>query len=176
MRNPIRFVWPVILIVAGTAVIIWAFAPIVASFGGADISIVVPGATTFTVEKPGKYTLWSEAESAFGGRLMTFPTGIPPGVTIRIARASDGSAIPLRSKWPTTRRNGPGTFRIAIGTVTFDTAGSYRIVADGLREKRALHLDQLNFDNLFASVGFAILGSFLIIAGFAWGIALFVSR
>ena len=176
MRKRIRLIWPVILILLGSGLAIWALSPILGSFGGPDISLLVPGDNTFTVTKPGTYTLWTDVESAFNDRLMTFPTGLPPGVTIGISKMSDGSIVPLRSKWPTTRRNSPGAIRIAIGTVTFDSSGSYRITTEGLQEKRALHLDQLNFNNLFLNVGVEIFGTGLIVAGFIWGTAIFVAR
>jgi len=176
IQKVIRLIWPLVLIVLGTGLTIWAISPILASFGGPDISLLVPGDVTFTVAKPGTYTLWTDVEGAFNGKLMTFPTGLPPGMIIRITKTSDGTVVPLRSKWPTTRRNSPGAFRIAIGTVTFDTAGSYRIATEGLQEKRALHLDQLNLNNLFVNTGFGILGPPLVIAGLVWGIATLVRR
>jgi hypothetical protein len=176
MRKATRLVGPVIVIVVGAGLIIQAFSPIITSFGGPGISLLVPGETTFTVPKPGAYTLWSDVEGAFDGRLMIFPTGLPPGVTIKITKASDGTVVPLRSKLPITRQNSPGAVRVAIGTVTFDSAGSYRIVTEGLQEKRALHLDQLNVNNLFVNAGSSLLGTGLAVAGLVWAVAVLVSK
>jgi hypothetical protein len=135
----------------------------------------VPGETTFTISKPGKYTLWSEVSGSFDGQLTTFPTGLPPGVTIKIVKKTDGSVVPVQPNWPTTKGTSDGAFRLVIGKVWFDSIGEYVISAEGLEEKRGLHLDQFEFYKVFlpAFIGFG--GPTLVVAGLAWGLLIILS-
>lgn len=146
------------------------------SFTDAGITILVPGETTFTINKPGNYSLWSEVSASFDGQLGTFPTGLPPGVEIRITGQPDGTVVPVQSKWPTTRQGGGGAIRVILGTVRFETPGDYQIATTGLQEKRALRLDQFETNDLFLMIFLALAGQPLIVAGLAWGLFILVSR
>jgi hypothetical protein len=172
MRILCRIKWPILLCVVGTGLTIWLIASLVASFAGVGISLLVPGEATFAISETGKYTLWSQVEASFEGKLMTFPTGLPPGVTIKIARQSDGATVPLQSKWPTTHRDSGGYIQVAIATVTFDAPGSYQVVTEGLQEKRALYLDRFDFITFFVKAAFALFGPLVFMAGVVWGIVL----
>jgi hypothetical protein len=173
MRTLLRLKWPIVLTVIGAGLTAWVVRSLFVSFADPGISFLVPGETTFTITKPGNYTLWSEVEASFDGQLMTFPTGLPPGVTIKIIKKPDGSVVPLRSKWPTTREDRGGVIRVAIGTVRFDTPGPYRLSTDGLKEKRTLHLNQFEFNKLFLTISLAFVSLLLVLVGLVWGIAVF---
>jgi hypothetical protein len=164
--------WPLLLCAIGTGLSIWLITSLFGSFGGRGISLLVPGEASFDITEPGKYTLWSQVEASFQGQLMTFPTGLPPGVTIKIARAADGATVPLQSKWPTMHRDSGGYIQVAIGTVTFDVPSSYHLTTEGLHEKRALYLDRFDFSTFFVRVAFALLGPLVFMAGVVWGIVL----
>jgi hypothetical protein len=171
-----RLKWPIILTVIGVGVTACAVIAIYKSFTDPGISIAVPGETTFTIAKPGNYTLWSEVSASFDGQLMTFATGLPPGVTIKITR-NDGTIVPLESRWPTTTTNENDIIRRMIGKVRFNVSGTYRISTDGLQEKRALRLDQFEFSDLFLTAMLVFAGQPLIVAGLAWGLyVLFTAR
>ena len=177
MRAILRFKWPIILCLLGAALTAWQIAVIISSYTRPSISVLVPGEARFEIKEPGRYTLWSQVEASFEGKLMTFPTGLPAGVTIRITREADGAIVPLHSKWPVTHREfGDGYIQVAIGRVTFDAPGFYQIATDGLREKRAFHLDRLNFETLFMKAAIGSVGPLLFFVGFVWGIVLFVSH
>jgi hypothetical protein len=167
--------WPIGLTLFGVAVTGTAVVSLYLLFSDPGISILVPGETTFAITRPGNYTLWSEISASFDGQLMTFPTGLPAGVTIKIIKKSDGAVVPLRSKWPTTRTESRGAIRLAIGSVRFDSTGVYQIAADGLREKRALHLDRFEFNKMFMAAGLGIAGPPLIVAGLGWGLFIVLS-
>ena len=107
---------------------------------------------------------------------MTFPTGLPPGVTIKITKTDDGAIVPLQSKWPTMHRDLGGYIQVAIATVTFDAPGSYHITTEGLEEKRALYLDRFDFAAFFGKAAFACVGPLLFMVGLFWGILLFVRQ
>src|SRR3954470_10593621 len=146
MHTLSSFKWPIAICSVACAAGLWL---IWSLFPGPGISLLVPGDTVFSISKPGQYTLWSQVESSFQGKLMTFPTGLPPGVTIAITQEG-GSIVPVRSQWPTTHKEtGGGAFQVAIGTLTFPSPGSYRIAAEGLQEKRALYLDQSDMRYFF---------------------------
>ena len=81
----------------------------------------------------------------------------------------------MQSKWPTTHRDSGGYVQVAMATVTFDAPGSYQIVAEGLREKRALYLNRFDFRTLFLKASFGFAAPLLIPAGLVWGIVVYVS-
>lgn len=175
MRTLGRLKWPILLCVIGVGLTILLITSLLASFGGRGISLLVPGEAAFDIAEAGRYTLWSQVEASFGGKLMTFPTGLPPGVTIGIARKADGATVPLQSQWPTTHRNSGGYIQVSIATVTFDRPGSYQLFTEGLQEKRALYLDRVDFKTLFVKAILGSAGPFLLLAGLGWGIVLIVS-
>ena len=167
--------WPFVLGLAGAVLTLCATVALFRSLPGDGVSLLVPGETTFTISKPGKYTLWSEVEASFDGQLMTFATGLPAGVTIKIT-TTDGSIVPVASRWPTTREDTGRIIRIAIGTVTFSSAGSYRLSTEGLQEKRALYLNQFEFYRSFIAAGLACFGFSLLVSGVIWGVGIYVWR
>jgi hypothetical protein len=168
--------WPLLLCAIGVGLSIWLITSLFGSFGGRGISLLVPGQTTFDITDVGKYTLWSQVEASFQSQLMTFPTGLPPGVTIKITRTSDGATVPLQSKWPTMHRDSGGYIQVAIGTITFDAPGSYHLTTEGLQEKRALYLDRFDFSTFFVKAAFASFGPLVLMVGLVWGIVLFALR
>ena len=170
-----RLKWQILFCVIGVGSTIWLVTSLLGSFAGPGISLLVPGETTFAIRETGKYTLWSQVEASFEGKLMTFPTGLPPGVTIKITRKADGATVPLHSQWPTTHRDSGGYIQVIIGTITFDEPGSYQIATEGLQEKRALYLDRFDFRTFAVKVGFAFVGPLLFVAGLVWGTVVFVS-
>jgi len=168
--------WPLLLCAIGVGLSIWLITSLFGSFGGRGISLLVPGQATFDITEVGKYTLWSQVEASFQGQLMTFPTGLPPGVTIKVTSASDGATVPLQSKWPTMHRDSGGYIQVAIGTITFDAPGSYHLTTEGLQEKRALYLDRFDFSTVFVKAALASFGPLVLVVGLVWGIVLFVLR
>ena len=118
--------------------------------------------------------LLMNSRGSFEGKLMTFPTGLPPGVTIKTARQPDGTTVPLESKWPTLHRDSGGHIQVAIATVTFDAPGPYQLDAEGLQEKRALYLDRFDFRTLVLKASFGSVGPVLFLTGFVWVIDVFV--
>jgi hypothetical protein len=176
MRALRRLKWPILVCVIGIGLTIWLVMSLFASFAGPGISLLLPAEATFEITQTGKYTLWSQVEASFQGQLMTFPTGLPPGVTIKITKKADGSVVPVHSQWPTTHRDAPrGYIQVAIGSVTFEAPGSYQIATEGLQEKRALYLDRFDFKTVFLKAGFGSVGPFLFLAGLVWGIVVFIS-
>jgi hypothetical protein len=157
-------------IVAAVATwLIWSLFP------GAGISLIIPDESAFEVAKPGRYTVWTQVEASSQGKLMTFVTGLPPGVTIAITKA-DGTTVPLHSEWPTTHRDMPGTIQVAVADITFDSPGSYRITVDGLHEKRALYLDQSDMRAFFLKVLIAMPLPMVFLGCIAWAIVIYVTR
>jgi hypothetical protein len=174
MRTLRRLKGPLLLCAIGLGLSIWLVTSLFGSFTGRGFSLLAPGEATFDIAETGKYTLWSQVEASFGGKLMTFPTGLPPGVTIKITKTADGATVPLESKWPTMHRDSGRYIQVAIATVIFDAPGSYHITTEGLEEKRALYLDRFDFGALLGKVAFACIGPLLFMAGLVWGVVLFV--
>jgi hypothetical protein len=173
MRTLSAFKWPIAICLAAAAVAVWV---ITSMFPGPGIPLLVPRDRVFSIAKAGRYTLWSQVESSFQGKLMTFPTGLPPGVTIAITK-EDGSIVPLRSQWPTTHKEtGGGSIQVAIGTITFDSPGSYRVTAEGLQENRGLYLDQSNMQYFFLKVFLVMLVPLVFASCLVWGVLIFVRR
>jgi hypothetical protein len=164
--------WPLLVCAIGVGLSIWLITSLFGSFGGRGISLLVPGEASFDITAAGKYTLWSQVEASFQGQLMTFPTGLLPGVTIKITKTTDGATVPLQSKWPTMHRDSGGYIQVAIGTITFDTPGSYHLSTEGLHEKRSLYLDHFDFNTFFVKIAFALCGPLVFVTGLIWGIVL----
>lgn len=168
MRILVLIKWPLVVCAIAVAVGVWL---IWSLFPGPGISFIVPDEKSFDVIKPGRYTLWTEAEASFHGRLMTFATGLPPGVTIAISKP-DGTTVPVHSQWPTTQRDLSKTIQVAIGTVSFDSPGSYRVTAGGLEEKRALYLDQSDMRAFFLKVTVAMCLPIVLFGAAVWAVLL----
>jgi hypothetical protein len=177
MKRLARFKWPIVVILIGTGLITGALISLYRALTDPGIPILVPGETTFTISKPGNYTLWSEVSASFDGQLKTFSTGLPPGVTIKIIREPDGTIVPLQGQWPVTKdRDAGGVIQVAIGRVRFDAVGSYQISSEGLQEKRALRLDQLEFNQLLISGFILLAGPAVVGGGLLWGLFLLLAR
>jgi hypothetical protein len=176
MKKFARLKWPLGLTAIGIGLITWALISLSRVFTEPGISLLVPGETTFTISKPGNYTLWSETSATFDGQWKTFSTGLPSGATIKIINKADGAIVPLQSRWPVARdRETSGVIRVAIGKVRFDRSGLFQISAEGLREERALRLDEFDFKKLI-SIGIVLLaGPPVVVAGLAWGLFILVS-
>ncbi|MFL6521534.1 MAG: hypothetical protein ACJ8NS_15045 [Chthoniobacterales bacterium] len=173
MLNLSALKWPILICVITAAVTVWLISSL---FPGPGISLLVPDDSVLTITKPGRYTLWSQVESSFQGKLMTFPTGLPPGVTIAVTK-EHGSIVPLNSQWPTTNKEtASGAIQVAIGTITFDSPGSYRVTTQGLHEKRALYLDQSDVRYFFSKIFLALLIQAVFVGCLIWGIVIFVLR
>jgi hypothetical protein len=165
--------WPIVICVVTAAAALWLVSSL---FPGPGISLLVPDDTLLTITKRGRYTLWSQVESSFQGKLMTFPTGLPPGVTIAVTK-EDGSIVPLSSQWPTTQKEtGRGAIQVAIGTIKFDSPGSYRVTTQGLQEKRALYLDQSDMRYFFVKIFLAMAIASVFVGCSIWAILMFVLR
>jgi hypothetical protein len=172
MRNLLAYSPPIAVCAAGVAAGIWLVSSF---FPGPGISVLVPGDREFTIVEPGRYTLWTQVEASFRGKLMTFPTGLPPGVTISITKP-DGSVVPIQSQRPGPQKDSPGSIQVAVGRLTFDSPGSYRISTDGLNEPRALYLDRSDMRFFFAKVLFAMAIPVIFLAGVLWAVFIFIRR
>ena len=172
MRPLLAYLWPTAICAAAVAAGVWL---IVSFFPGSGISVLVPRDSEFTIVEPGRYTLWTQVEASFQGKLMTFPTGLPSGVTISITK-QDGSVVPIHSQWPGPQRDSPGAIYIAVGSLTFDSPGSYRIGAEGLHEQRALYLDRSDMRFFFAKVLFVMSIPAIFLAGVLWAVFIFIRR
>ena len=173
MRKLSALKWPIAICVVTAAAAVWLISSL---FAGPGISLLVPDESVFTITKTGRYTLWSQVESSFQGKLMTFPTGLPPGVTLAVTK-EDGSIVPLRSQWPTTHKEtGGGAIQVAIGALTFDSPGTYRMTTQGLQEKRALYLDRSDMRYFFPKVLLVMLVPAVFVGCLIWGILIFVLR
>jgi hypothetical protein len=170
MRPLLAFSWPIAVCATAVAAGVWL---IFSLFPGSGISVLVPGDSEFTIVKPGRYTLWTQVEASFRGKLMTFPTGLPAGVTISITKP-DGSVVPIRSQWPGPQHDSPGSIQVAVGSLTFDSPGSYRIGAEGLNEQRALYLDRSDMRLFFPKILFAMSIPAIFLAGVLWAVFLFI--
>jgi len=171
-RTLLALKWPLLVCAIAAAIGTWL---IWSLFPGAGISVIVPDDNTFEIAKPGRYTVWTQVEASSQGKLMTFVTGLPPGVTIVISN-SDGTTIPLHSQWPTTHRHTARTIQIVIGDITFDSAGSYRIAVNGLHEKRALYLDQSDMRSFFVKAFIVMALPMVFLGCIAWAVVIYVTQ
>ncbi|MBA3353209.1 MAG: hypothetical protein H0U23_12465 [Blastocatellia bacterium] len=172
MRHLLAYTGPVAVCVAAAAAGLWLICSLFPSTG---ISLLVPGDSEFTIAEPGRYTLWTQVEASFRGKLMTFPTGLPSGVTIAVT-TRDGSVVPLNSQWPGPQRDSRGAIQVAVGSITFDSPGRYRIGTDGLQEQRALYLDRSDMRYFFVKVLLAMLIPVVFLAGVVWAVFILVRR
>jgi hypothetical protein len=172
MRALLPFFVPAAVCAAAVAAGIWL---IFSFLPGDGVALLVPTDTDFTIVKPGRYTLWTQVEASFRGKLMTFPTGLPPGAAISVMR-QDGTVVPIRSQWPGPQRDSPGTIQVAIGTISFDSSGSYRIHTEGLQEQRALYLDRSDMRYFFIKVLLGMIIPVAFLGGLLWAVFIFIRR
>lgn len=172
MRHLLALTWPIAVCATAVAAGVWL---IYSLFPGSGVSVLIPGDSEFTIAEPGRYTLWTQVEASFRGKLMTFPTGLPSGVTISVTKP-DGSVVPIRSQWPGPQRDSPGSIQVAVGSLIFDSPGSYRISTEGLQEQRALYLDRSDMRFFFAKVLFAMSIPVVFLAGVLWAVFIFIRR
>jgi hypothetical protein len=172
MRHLLVFSWPIAVCATAVAAGVWL---IFSFFPGSGISVLVPGGSEFTIVEPGRYTLWTQVEASFRDKLMTFPTGLPSGVTISVTKP-DGSVVPIHSQWPGPQKDSPGSLRVAVGSLTFDSPGSYRISTEGLHEQRALYLDRSDMRFFFAKVLVAMSIPVIFLGGVLWAVFIFIRR
>src|SRR6266404_2265265 len=148
MKKLAKFKWPIALLLIGIALNVFALLSFLALFRESGTAFFVPGETSVTITKPGDYTLWNETKTLIDGQFLTFPDELPSGTTIKIIKRTDGTAVPLRRGGASSMESN-GTRRVAIGELTFDSTGQYRIVVSGLQEKRAFYLDEAKFLKIF---------------------------
>jgi len=89
---------------------------------------LAPGASSVTLERPGRYVIWHEYRTVFEGRSFDLPSRLPHGVRLEVS-APDGSVLrtepaAMTMKWGSVER---------AAIVAFDAAmpGRYVVAARG---------------------------------------------
>lgn len=121
------------------------------------MQFLVPGSTTITVERAGKYVLWHDARTVYRGRVFNKPKELPDGVEISLKSRDSGERVTMESN-PSMSYSSGSHQSYSIANFDIGTPGEYELVVSG------------DIDEMVFSFGRSRL--FEIIAGIAGGVAL----
>ena len=133
----------------------------------------VPGSTSYSVKKHGRYYLWNEYRIIFSGTSYNRSKDIPDGIQIKIHHEQTGKLYPFISNSSISSDSGSSA-RNSIGYIEVDKPGSIIIDVLGGTEERIFSISQFRvwkiFGLIFGGIGFSVLvcltGGLVIV----WGI------
>lgn len=96
-----------------------AVVPVLTMGSKGDSKFLVPGGTTVTVEKAGRYYLWNEYRTLFDGKTYNRPEALPDGWEIEIRDRTTGEDLELTTGSGTSTTGGQ-TEKKSIGYVDFE--------------------------------------------------------
>ncbi|NIO03851.1 MAG: hypothetical protein GTN74_04355 [Proteobacteria bacterium] len=102
-------------------------------------SFLAPCEITFSLESPGRYVLWHEAETFFEGTWYSSSPELPHGTTIKVLNHQRGDELILTSSLGTTESVGRAT-KHSICSFWVEKAGEYTIEISGLESPRVFSL------------------------------------
>jgi len=170
MASRAGYVLAAICLAAGLAVAVWIGLAAFQSLQHALTRVVVPGSSVLTLDEPGTYTIFHEADSVVDGKLYSAPA--IPGLRVTVT-AEDGT--PIAVSVPTISSSYTIGSHSGKSVLAFDiaTPGRYRFSAGYANgssgPQTVLAIGRGFFGRLFGAVAGAIGSIFL---GFGAGLAL----
>lgn len=130
---------------------------------GTEVEFRGPGMSVFSVDAPGRYTLWLVTQGVWKGSLITLPAQLPPGVRIHLEEHPAGVEIPWTAAEGTSMELN-GNRRVSLASAELPRAGEYRLEVSGLDEPRLFYLGKSRVFALLRDglVGFLIVGGLLV--------------
>lgn len=127
-------------------------------------SFLAPGQAEVHVEKAGRYYLWNNYETTFGGRTYSNSSRMPNGVRINIEDGT-GQKLVFHSSNGISMSSKGGEKR-SIGYVELEAPGTVRIEVSGEMDKRVISFGPNVFSKLIGMmlVSLAFTGSMLLLA------------
>ncbi len=121
---------------------------------------LAPGKFVFATAKPGRYVLWHEYRTVFGGRNYAVPEVLPDGARISVIESTGGAGIAVR---PSTglRSSTDGAERVAVAVFRIAEPGRYEVVVDGVFAPRVMSVGH----NPFPGVLFDLAGAAAALVG-----------
>jgi hypothetical protein len=164
---------------AGVAAAGWLLWSGLSGLGTALARVIVPGATVISLDNPGSYTIFHEAESVIDGRL--YASHNIAGLQVKVTSETTGSAIPVTT--PSSHASYSLGGHSGVSVLAFDIAepGRYRLSGsyrDGRAEPRAVLAIGHGFVGRLLGTIFAALGAGFggFVAAVAIAIVTFVKR
>ena len=171
MRSKAGYWLAPIPLVLGLAIAGWLVWNEIAALQNALTRLVVPGSTVLTLDAPGTYTIFHEADSVVDGKLYSAPNIV--GLSVKVTAEADGQQIAVvvpgfSSSYSINGRSGKSVLAFNIAT-----PGRYRLsaqYASGRGEPQTvLAIGRGFFGQLFGTIAGALVATF---AGFAGSLAL----
>lgn len=166
----------VVFIVAALAVpaaiVIPVLLPYITGEAGGE-RFKVPGTVEVTVEEPGRYYLWNEHRTVFGGKTYNRSNSIPDGMKIRITRARSGEPFEFVGDTSISSSSGSSSKR-TIGYIEVKEPGRVEVAVTGGEEERVFSFARFRlWETLGLILGGLALAFVLGVTGFGiavWGI------
>ena len=165
MRNGLKhLIFGATLIVVGTLVIpLGVLVPLIFS-DVAETQFLVPGSAEFEVEEPGRFYLWNDYQTIFGGTSYNRSESLPDGLSIRI---QDTAGRILEFIGDTSiSSNNQSSGKVSIGYVeviqpgllTVSVAGDTQPRVVSFAESKLLQMFGLIFGGVFLSIRLGLIG------------------
>jgi hypothetical protein len=128
---------------------------------------LAPGPIDFTAAQPGKYVLWHEYDTIFGGVTYSGNT-LPAGLVIRCRDAISGTNLSVHADRGTTMSTG-NVQRKSVAAVDIATPGRYLVSVEGAAQPLLFSFGPAILGKVLGSIFGAIPVAFALLIG---GIAL----
>lgn len=119
-----------------------------ALWGGEEF--LVPGTHTLTVQEPGTYVLWHNAETFFRGQRYRSGSSLPDGMMIKIVHEESGEEITLDSAVESSESSG-SRMSYSICKFRAEAPGRYRIEVSNMPGKRVFMVRKSLLSQLLAT-------------------------
>lgn len=127
MESRLGYVLGALCLATGMAFAGWFVWSELAALQTAFIRVVVPGSAELTLNDPGTYTIFHEAESVVDGQLYSAPN--IAGLTVTVTSASDGKPVPMTVPVASSTYTVGGHSGRSVFAVTIAQPGKYRLTA-----------------------------------------------
>lgn len=171
-----RYLWPIVMGIAGVILYVLASLTVMQGFGGWHTSFQGPGSINIEIPAAGDYRLWHESKTIIDGRLHVIEEELPAGTVIEFTNAR-GTTTPLQPIRGSMSQEIGNTRRSAVGRVEIPEAGAYTATITGFSETRKFRLSEIRLlDHFLRALLFALPGTLLAITALVWAIVISASR
>jgi uncharacterized membrane protein len=132
------------------------------------VRFFAPGTTELSVPQPGRYILWHEHRTVYGGRSYDVPPPLPDGTRFSVA-GPRGTQVEIQPHAGMSSEGSDGR-SVSVGRFEAPVAGQYRVTVDGGFEPRVIAVAQDRvwpILKLVAQVAFVVLAALGVAVGLA---------
>ncbi len=115
-----------------------------------NTQFLIPGSKEVTVEKPGRYYLWNDFQTVYGGKSFSCSESIPHGLEISLTD-NTGRILNFNSDSSTCSSGGTSSKK-SIGYVEVGEPGKLTVSVSGDSEERVFSFSQSIFPKMFLTI------------------------